>query len=330
MTHPTVDQSAAEWRRRQEKRQKSWLVNFVKALFPLMAIAAAFGWLSTIQARYVLALIALLLFWIAYRAEGIAQRVKETFLTGRERESRWEEDRCQIMQYQTQMRERYAPGPERDDFDSIMQEYWAKRGETWPWRSDDQASRRQADDANDVRRGQGIQPAVIPDESAPAVDDCEVEQERKDQAEQRREQEAREFLMRESERLRKEREEREGPQNEKQRGPRVCECGYPGCLGHELIDNQAIFPGVTSEAALAGSPHEIVRFLDNFRGEEHHENHDMLKLERVTFFKLRENKFVIWSDEKFLRVGIIDPHTPDRRTPQELAARYKTKSEDSG
>ncbi len=36
---------------------------------------------------------------------------------------------------------------------------------------------------------------------------------------------------------------------------------HPGCLGHEVIDNHAIFPAFTSEAALARSPHQIVRFL---------------------------------------------------------------------
>lgn len=37
----------------------------------------------------------------------------------------------------------------------------------------------------------------------------------------------------------------------------VCQLlrrGYPGCLGHEVIANHAIFPGFTSEAAMAHSP----------------------------------------------------------------------------
>jgi hypothetical protein len=110
----------------------------------------------------------------------------------------------------------------------------------------------------------------------------QAEQERKKRAEEVREQEAREFLHREAERVLKEREEKwqarkREPSIESKAPARthvliirppseqakneVCKCGYPGCLGHEVIDNHATFPGFTSETVLARSPHEIVRFL---------------------------------------------------------------------
>ena len=38
----------------------------------------------------------------------------------------------------------------------------------------------------------------------------------------------------------------------------MCKCGYPGCVGHEVVKGQIIFPGFTSEAAMAQSPHELV------------------------------------------------------------------------
>ena len=94
--------------------------------------------------------------------------------------------------------------------------------------------------------------------------------------EEKREREAREYLDGEAERLVREREEqRESRKNEPGPTPEpiplivvrepsaaakeeVCKCGYPGCLGHEVIDNQIIFPGFTSEAAMAQSPNELV------------------------------------------------------------------------
>jgi hypothetical protein len=109
-----------------------------------------------------------------------------------------------------------------------------------------------------------------------------LEQARKEVEDEKREQEAREFLIRESERVRKEREDREvrHEAREREREPEpiesapliifrppskeaeseVCKCGYPGCLGHEYIDDQVHFPGFTSEAAMAQSAHEIVLF----------------------------------------------------------------------
>jgi hypothetical protein len=105
-----------------------------------------------------------------------------------------------------------------------------------------------------------------------------LEQERKRLAEGKREQEAREYLIRESERVLKEREEREMWHIPQEPAPKpissapliivrppseeaeaeVCKCGYPGCLGHELINGRIIFPGFTSEAAMVQSPHELV------------------------------------------------------------------------
>jgi hypothetical protein len=107
-----------------------------------------------------------------------------------------------------------------------------------------------------------------------------LEQERKKLDEERREREAREFLNREAERVLKEREEREELRTTREPEPEpaacapviivrppskeaegeMCKCGYPGCLGHELIDNHAIFPGFTSETAMARSPHELISF----------------------------------------------------------------------
>lgn len=107
-----------------------------------------------------------------------------------------------------------------------------------------------------------------------------LERERKKRDDEKRKQEAREFLAREAERLQREREAREAdrkPAHEpepvaptpllvirppsEEAADEVCKCGYPGCLGHEVIDNHAIFPGSTSEAALERSTHEIVCFL---------------------------------------------------------------------
>jgi hypothetical protein len=105
-----------------------------------------------------------------------------------------------------------------------------------------------------------------------------LEHERKKAEDEKREQEAREYLKRESERVLREREEREmrpkshEPEPEPIASPpliiirppsqeaetELCKCGYPGCLGHEVIKGQIIFPGFTSEAAMAQSPHEIV------------------------------------------------------------------------
>jgi hypothetical protein len=108
-----------------------------------------------------------------------------------------------------------------------------------------------------------------------------LEQERKRLDDENREQEAREYLVRESERVQREREqreEREGRRKPQEHEPEpiasapliivrppsqeaeaeLCKCGYPGCLGHEVIKGQIIFPGFTSEAAMAQSPHELV------------------------------------------------------------------------
>ncbi len=46
----------------------------------------------------------------------------------------------------------------------------------------------------------------------------------------------------------------------KEAATEVCRCGYPGCIGHEVVDNHAIFPGFTSEAVMAQSPNELVCF----------------------------------------------------------------------
>lgn len=59
--------------------------------------------------------------------------------------------------------------------------------------------------------------------------------------------------------------------------------------------------------------------------EQKHQKENELRLETVRVFNPRINAYSIWSDEKFLRVGLIDPHTLDRRTPQELASRYRPK-----
>ena len=105
-----------------------------------------------------------------------------------------------------------------------------------------------------------------------------LDQERKRLAEEKREQEAREYLVRESERVQREREEREmwpkahepepepiasapliivGPPSQEAEAE-LCKCGYPGCIGHEVVNGQITFPGFTSEAAMAQSPHELV------------------------------------------------------------------------
>jgi hypothetical protein len=39
-----------------------------------------------------------------------------------------------------------------------------------------------------------------------------------------------------------------------------CQCGEPGCLGHEVIGGGVQLPGFTSKAVMAKSPHEIVAF----------------------------------------------------------------------
>jgi hypothetical protein len=114
------------------------------------------------------------------------------------------------------------------------------------------------------------------------------EKERKKRDDERREQEARDFLNREAARVIKEREERDEQRKRNGREPalepvisaplivlrppsneaedEVCKCGYPGCLGHELIDNHAIFPGYTSEAAMSQSPHQIICFNVEVQG----------------------------------------------------------------
>jgi hypothetical protein len=115
-----------------------------------------------------------------------------------------------------------------------------------------------------------------------------LEQERKKRDDEKREQETRDFLNREAARVIKEREE--GEEQRKRKGresaheqvtsaplivvrppsneakDEVCKCGYPGCLGHELIDNHAIFPGYTSEAAMSQSLHQIICFNVEVQG----------------------------------------------------------------
>jgi hypothetical protein len=105
-----------------------------------------------------------------------------------------------------------------------------------------------------------------------------LEQERKKREDEKREQEAREYLIRESQRVLKEREEQEVQRKPQEPEPdpiasapliivrppsdeteaELCKCGYPGCLGHEVINGQIIFPGFTSEAAMTRSQHELV------------------------------------------------------------------------
>jgi hypothetical protein len=104
--------------------------------------------------------------------------------------------------------------------------------------------------------------------------------------EETRERKAREFLLREAEIVLRERELREERRGNgepdstptpsaslivvrspsKEAASEVCKCGYPGCIGHEVIDNHAIFPGFTSEAVMAQSPHELVCFNAELTG----------------------------------------------------------------
>lgn len=42
--------------------------------------------------------------------------------------------------------------------------------------------------------------------------------------------------------------------------PEHCKCGMPGCVGHEVIEEQIQFPGFTSEAVMQKSPHELRAF----------------------------------------------------------------------
>jgi hypothetical protein len=103
----------------------------------------------------------------------------------------------------------------------------------------------------------------------------ELERERNQWTEQERGRKAQEFLTIEAERVQRERGtslEREPTaviivkSPSQQTEHEVCKCGYPGCLGHEVIDNQAYCPGFTSEAALARSPHKIVCFRVEMSG----------------------------------------------------------------
>lgn len=51
-----------------------------------------------------------------------------------------------------------------------------------------------------------------------------------------------------------------------------CKCGYPGCLGHEVIDKDAVFPGITSEVVLAKmiqSGVKLTRYLQEVSHIEH-------------------------------------------------------------
>jgi hypothetical protein len=113
-----------------------------------------------------------------------------------------------------------------------------------------------------------------------------AEQERKRVDEEARNRQAREFLVREAEIVLREREQREARRKNHEpdfvptppsplvivRSPseeaasEVCKCGYPGCLGHEVIDNHAVFPGFTSEAAMIRSPHQLVCFNVEMEG----------------------------------------------------------------
>jgi hypothetical protein len=43
----------------------------------------------------------------------------------------------------------------------------------------------------------------------------------------------------------------------------LCKCGYPDCAGHEVVDGEILFPGYTSEKALAFAYHnekQLIRF----------------------------------------------------------------------
>lgn len=44
------------------------------------------------------------------------------------------------------------------------------------------------------------------------------------------------------------------------REPEGCKCGVPGCVGHEVVEEQVQFPGFTSEAVMLKSPHELWLF----------------------------------------------------------------------